>query len=166
MNDAQRLLLAAEVRIEVTDPRSPDARYCVRSYFEDLAQRFEGGFDPAKSISASDEDMTPPNGLLLVATRRGTAIGCGALKLHPETAIAELKRMWTSPAVRGLGLGRRILDRLVEEAAAHGMRTVRLETNGSLTEARHLYETAGFVEVEAFNDEPYAHHWFQRSLSS
>jgi ribosomal protein S18 acetylase RimI-like enzyme len=73
--------------------------------------------------------------------------------------------MWISPEVRGLGLGRRILERLVEEATARGVQTLRLETNGSLTEARQLYETAGFEEVEAFNSEPYAHHWFQRNLS-
>jgi hypothetical protein len=41
---------------------------------------------------------------------------------------------------------------------------LRLETNRSLIEARHLYETAGFAEVEPFNDEPYAHHWFQKDL--
>lgn len=162
--NAERLL-ASQMRIDLLEPRDPDARFCLRSYFEELGRRFDGGFDPAQSISASDEEMTPPNGLLLVATMQGTPIGCGALKLHRDTAVAEVKRMWASPDVRGLGLGRRILSRLVEEAVANGMQTLRLETNRSLSEAKQLYETAGFVEVEAFNSEPYAHHWFQRDLS-
>ena len=46
------------------------------------------------------------------------------------------------------------------------METLRLETNRTLAEARRLYETAGFVEVEPFNTEPYAHHWFERNLES
>ena len=41
-------------------------------------------------------------------------------------------------------------------------RILRLETNRSLFEAKHLYQRAGFVEVEPFNNEPYAHHWFQK----
>jgi GNAT superfamily N-acetyltransferase len=71
-----------------------------------------------------------------------------------------------SPDVRGLGLARRILDRLADEATGRGMETLRLETNRTLTEARRLYETAGFVEVAAFNTEPYAHHWFERNLEA
>jgi len=156
----------AVARIEITDPRDAGARYCLRSYFEELARRFDGGFDPARSISASDEEMTLPGGLFLVATVDGAPVGCGALKLDAATGIAEIKRMWSAPAVRGLGLGRRILERLAAEAAARGMRVLRLETNHSLAEARHLYETSGFVEVDAFNSEPYAHHWFERSLTA
>ncbi|MFB6855909.1 GNAT family N-acetyltransferase [Streptomyces sp. NPDC056341] len=160
------LLLASQVRIAITDPRDPDARYCLRSYFEELGRRFDSGFDPAQSLSASDEEMTLPDGLLLVANTQGSPVGCGALKLHPETRIAEVKRMWASSDVRGLGLGRRILKRLAEEAIIRGMQTLRLETNRSLAEARRLYETAGFVEVEAFNSEQYAHHWFERNLTT
>lgn len=164
MMQVERLLLASQVRIEITDPRSPDARYCLRSYFEELGRRFDTGFDPARSISASDQEMTLPHGLFLVAGAQGSPLGCGALRFHSETQIAQVKRMWVSPDVRGLGLGRRILDRLAAEATTRGMRTLRLETNRTLTEARRLYESAGFVEVEAFNTEQYAHHWFERNL--
>ncbi|MEU9386083.1 bifunctional helix-turn-helix transcriptional regulator/GNAT family N-acetyltransferase, partial [Streptomyces sp. NPDC048279] len=164
MAEVGRLLLASQVRIEITSPRDPDARYCLRSYFEELGRRFDTGFDPARSLSASDEEMTLPDGLLLVASAQGTPVGCGALKLHPGTRIAEVKRMWTSPDVRGLGLGRRIIERLADEAVDRGMKTLRLETNRTLAEARRLYETAGFVEVEAFSAEQYADHWFERDL--
>jgi GNAT superfamily N-acetyltransferase len=164
MAAVDRLNLASRVRIEISDPRDIDARYCLRLYFEELGHRFETGFDPAQSISASDEEMTLPNGLLVVAHLLGAAVGCGALKLHSDTQIAEVKRMWVAPDVRGLGLGRRLLERLSAEAASRGMVMLRLETNRSLSEAKHLYESAGFVEVEPFNNEPYAHHWFQKDL--
>lgn len=164
MADVDRLILASRVQVEISDPRHNDARYCLRSYFEELGHRFETGFDPGQSISASDEEITLPNGLLLVATLLGAPVGCGALKLHTDTQIAEVKRMWVASEVRGLGLGRRLLERLSAEAASRGMVILRLETNSALSEAKHLYERAGFVEVEPFNNEPYAHHWFQKDL--
>jgi len=65
---------------------------------------------------------------------------------------------------RRLGIGRRLLGELESRAAARGVRVVRLETNKTLTEAISLYCSAGYREVDAFNDEPYAHHWFEKHL--
>ena len=163
MAEVERLLLASAVQVAVCDPRHPNARLAVRAYVDELSDRFEGGWDPALSISATDEELTPPAGLFLVATLYSDAVGCGALKFH-DGAPAELKRMWVSPAVRGLGLGRRLLAELEAHAAARGVRTLRLETNHTLGEAISLYRTAGYREVAPFNDEPYAHHWFEKSL--
>jgi ribosomal protein S18 acetylase RimI-like enzyme len=72
--------------------------------------------------------------------------------------------MWVSPTVRGLGLGRRLLAELESTAAAAGAPALRLETNAALGAAIALYRSAGFREVPAFNDEPYAHHWFEKRL--
>src|SRR5882672_10616842 len=55
--------------------------------------------------------MTLPNELLLIANLLGAPVGCGALKVHFDTQIAEVKRMWVASDVRGLGLGRRLLER-------------------------------------------------------
>ena len=66
--------------------------------------------------------------------------------------------------VRGLGLGRRLLTELEAHAAAHRVSVLRLETNRTLDEAIGLYRAAGYREVAAFNDEPYAHHWFEKTL--
>ena len=74
--------------------------------------------------------------------------------------------MWIAPDARGLGLGRRLLgelERLAREARAA---VIRLETNQALREAISLYRRSGYVEVDAFNDEPYAHHWFEKRLGS
>src|ERR1700728_2216449 len=161
--EVERLVGASAVRIAGCDPRRPDARFCLRSYFGELARRFDGGFDPARSISADDDELTPPAGLFLVATLHGEPVGCGALKFHHE-APAEIKRMWVAPAARGLGLGRRLLTELEAHAAATGVRILRLETNRALAEAISLYRTSGYREVGAFNEEPYAHHWFEKTL--
>jgi ribosomal protein S18 acetylase RimI-like enzyme len=90
-------------------------------------------------------------------------VGCAALKLHGD-APAEVKRMWVDPEVRGAGLGRKLLVAVEEEARAAGVRVLHLETNASLVEAIALYRSAGYVEVASFNDEPYAHHWFEKRL--
>ena len=163
MADVEQLMRASMITIGPCDPERPAARYCLRGYFEELGRRFDGGFDPAVTISATADELTPPAGLLLVATLHDEAIGCGALKFH-AAAPAELKRMWVAPAARGLGLGRRLLASLEAHALAAGATVVRLETNHTLTEAIAMYQSAGYREVPAFNDEPYAHHWFEKDL--
>ncbi len=72
--------------------------------------------------------------------------------------------MWVAHEARGLGVGRRLLTELEQRAGNHGARIVRLETNRSLTEAIDLYRSTGYIEVDAFNDEPYADHWFEKHL--
>ena len=163
MSEGERLLVASAVEVAVRDPADPAARACVRAYFGELGRRFDAGFDPARSLPADDRDMIPPAGLFVVATLHAEAVGCGGLKFHDD-APAEVKRMWVSPAARGLGLGRRLLAELEAHAAARGVAVLRLETNGTLAEAISLYRTSGYREVAAFNDEPYAHHWFEKTL--
>jgi GNAT superfamily N-acetyltransferase len=151
------------VEIEVVDPDRADARFCLGEYFAELDRRFDAGFDPGASIPADADDMRLPAGLFLVATLDGEPVGCGALKLHGEEPT-ELKRMWVSPAVRGLGVGRRLLAELEMQAVAHGSRRIRLETNRTLSEAIAMYRRSGYREVAAFNSEAYAHHWFEKDL--
>jgi len=152
------------VRIAIEDPSSIDAQWCLKQYFAELDARFETGFNASLSISADADELTPPAGALLIARVHARPVGCGALKFHPG-APAELKRMWVAPEARGLGLGRRILRELEQLARGGGAQVVRLETNRALSEAIALYRGSGFREVAAFNDEPYAHHWFEKPLT-
>jgi GNAT superfamily N-acetyltransferase len=163
MAQVERLLIASMVQITVADPTSQDARWCIEQYFAELNERFETGFDPTLGISAHPHELVPPAGLLLVAYLREEPVGCGALKFH-ENTVGELKRMWVAPRARGLGLGRRLLLALEHEAREAGMTVLHLETNRTLIEAIELYRHSGYQEVEAFNDEPYAHHWFEKRL--
>ncbi|HEY5356662.1 MAG TPA: GNAT family N-acetyltransferase [Streptosporangiaceae bacterium] len=115
MTTVARLLTGGLVAIEIEDPESADAQWCLESYFATLEERFEAGFDPDRSIRADVADLTPPGGLLLVARLHGRPVGCGALKLHGRRP-AEIKRMWVAPEARGLGLGRRLLAELEHQA--------------------------------------------------
>src|SRR5215212_2085489 len=164
MSQVERLLIASSVTISIADPKSPDARWCFEQYFAELGQRFNAGFDPGVSISAQAHELTLPNGLLLIARLREEPVGCGALKLH-EKAPAEIKRMWVSRPARWFGLGRGLVQELERHALELGVTVLHLETNGTLNEAINLYRNSGYQEVEPFNDEPFAHHWFEKHLS-
>ena len=163
MREVERLLTAALVEIVSVDPAHPDARQCLRSYFAELERRSGTSFDPSTGSTAEPHEIRPPAGVMVVAYLRGAPIGCGALKHHPG-GLSDIKRMWVAESARGLGIGRRLLADLEARAAAHGDRAVRLETNRTLTEAISLYRSAGYVEVPAFNDEPFADHWFEKIL--
>jgi DNA-binding MarR family transcriptional regulator len=163
MAEVERLLTPSMVTLDVEDASTPDAQWCIAQYFAELDARFDAGFDPSRSISASVKELTPPDGLFVAARLRGRPVGCGALKFHQD-GPAELKRMWVSKEIRGLGVGRRLLAELEAQVARAGGRVIRLETNRSLTEAIRLYRESGYREVERFNDEPYAHHWFEKEL--
>lgn len=163
MEETRRLLRFAGVRIERVEPSSREARWCIARYFEELDERFEKGFDPAASIAAEDEELVPPRGAFLVASVDGRAIACGAVK-RVAPGIGSIKRMWVDGSMRGLGLGRRMLAALEERARDLEFATVRLETNRSLEEAIRLYRSAGYREVAPFNDDPHAHHWFEKML--
>jgi DNA-binding MarR family transcriptional regulator/GNAT superfamily N-acetyltransferase len=164
MADVERLLTAALVDIEAVDPMAPAAQDCLNAYFAEIDRRFDTGFDPSLSASPDVAKMRPPAGVFLLATLRREAIGCGGLQFDRD-APPYIKRMWVAESARGLGIGRRLLAELEACARAHGDGVVRLETNRSLREAISVYRSSGYHEVEAFNDEPYAHHWFEKRLS-
>jgi DNA-binding MarR family transcriptional regulator/GNAT superfamily N-acetyltransferase len=163
MHTVERLLTAGMVTVEVADPRSADAAHCMESYFAELDVRFDDGFDQSLSTSVDYTEFAPPDGLLLIARLRGEPIGCGALKFHGDRP-PDVKRMWIDPSARRLGIGRRLLSALEHQAMAGGATVIRLETNRALDQAISLYRAAGYVEVPPFNDEHYAHHWFEKHL--
>jgi DNA-binding MarR family transcriptional regulator/GNAT superfamily N-acetyltransferase len=163
MREVERLLTTALVEIHQIDPTAADARECLRSYFAELERRSGLPFDPNVGATAKPHEIRPPAGVFVVAYLRDAPVGCGALK-HFGDGVSDLKRMWVAEPARGLGLGRRLLTELEARAGEHGSRIVRLETSRLLTEAIALYVSAGYVEVPAFNDEPFADHWFEKRL--
>jgi GNAT superfamily N-acetyltransferase len=164
MQTVERLLTASLVEVRVADPLHPGAQRCLTAYFAELERRSKTVLDPATIASAKPGEMRAPHGAMLVAYLRGEAIGCGAVKLHGREPC-EIKRMWVDDAVRGLGLGRRLLAELESEAREAGAKLAHIETNHTLSEAIALYRSSGYAEVPPFNDEPFADHWFEKTLS-
>jgi DNA-binding MarR family transcriptional regulator len=164
MGEVHRLLQAAGIIIERVDPASETARWCVAQYFAELDSRFEEGYDLTKALPADDAEQRPPRGAFLVATVDGEAVACGCIKTSAPR-VGWIKRMWVASSARGLGLGRRMLTALENQARELGLTTVQLETNRRLVEAIQLYRSAGYVEVAPFNTEPYGDYWFEKRLS-
>jgi DNA-binding MarR family transcriptional regulator/predicted GNAT family N-acyltransferase len=163
MAEIERLIRASFVTIADESPRSADGRWCREQYFAELARRFDGGFDTATGDPSDSADLLPPSGSFLVARLDGEPVGCGGLKtLDRETG--EIKRVWTAASARGIGVAGRIMQRLEELAKERGFTRLRLDTNRSLTEAQALYRKLGYHEIGRYNDNPYAHHFFEKQL--
>ena len=164
MRTVERLITTSLVELRQVDAETPDARRCLRAYVAELNRRApQRGFDPSQGSTAQPHEVRPPNGAFIIAYLRGEAVGCGAVK-HQPANVSDVKRMWLAESARGLGLGRCILERLEQLARQHGSQQTRLETNDVLSEAIALYRSAGYVEVQPFNDEPFADRWFAKPL--
>lgn len=162
--EIMRLLAVSMVAVAQEDPASTDARWCIGHYFAELGERFEEPFDPGRTLHAGRDELVPPTGAFLIARIAGHPAGCGGLRtLAP--GVGELMRMWVDGAHRGLGIGKRLLAALEKQAETLGHARVRLYTNRSLAEAKAMYRAAGYVEIDRYNDDPYADHWFEKRLA-
>jgi DNA-binding MarR family transcriptional regulator/ribosomal protein S18 acetylase RimI-like enzyme len=154
-DEVRRLLALSMFSVETADPTSADARWCLAHYYAELDERFEEGFDA--TIWPADATR------FVIARLGGQPTGCGVLKTL-EPLVGEIARMWVDKPHRGLGLARRLLAALEQQAAELGFATVRLDTNRALDEAKAMYRGAGYREIPRYNDNPYAHHWFEKRL--
>jgi GNAT superfamily N-acetyltransferase len=153
------------ISIEAEPFTSPDGVVMSERYAEELTRRFDGGYDPTRGLPATDDDLGPPWGLFLIARLDAVPVGCGGFKrMAPDTA--EVKHLWVAPEHRGLGVARRLLEALEDAAVRAGYRRMVLDTSRHLTEAVALYHRSGYVEIAPYNQNEYAHHWFEKHLSA
>ncbi|MBS1883717.1 MAG: GNAT family N-acetyltransferase [Actinobacteria bacterium] len=109
------------------------------------------------------EGLDPPGGALLLATLDGEPVAIGGVRDLDEPA-AEIKAMYVAPQARGRGIGRRMLARLEEIAAARGCAATRLDTLAALRAAVALYESVGYERIADYNESPHADRWYERRL--
>ena len=165
--DAMDLIAAAFGReliaIEEVDPVSEAARHCLTRYYAELDARFPAGFEVSRSRDPDAKAMIRPRGAFFVAISDGLPVGCVALKGEGESR-AEIKRLWVDRGARGLGLAQRLMAAAEDTARALHIHTLRLDTNRALPEAERFYRTAGWTEIERYNDNPYAELFFEKRL--
>jgi DNA-binding MarR family transcriptional regulator/GNAT superfamily N-acetyltransferase len=159
---ADRLLRAATVSFDVVDPRSDDALSSMTAYFDELDRRFPGGFDAGDTLTADAPSMREPCGVFVVARSDDRPVACGGVVGLSDAG--EIKRMWVHPEWRGAGLGHRLLSELERHVARLGHHRVVLDTNGVLTDAIAMYARSGYTQIDRYNDNPYAEHFFEKSL--
>jgi GNAT superfamily N-acetyltransferase len=157
------LVLMDVVTIAAEPAGSPDALACVNAYFEELGERFPGGFEPTGCGTVDAAEMDPPGGRFLVVWAGGRALGCGGVRTLVG-GVGEIKRMWLHPDLRGRGVGRQLLGALEQASRALGHTVVRLDTSRHLDEAVSLYIGSGYVAIPRYNDNADADHWFEKTL--
>ncbi|WP_369272968.1 GNAT family N-acetyltransferase [Streptomyces sp. R11] len=163
MATTQRLLRLAGITVDLVDGAAPDARACLDAYAADLDERFPEGFD--KDDLVRPEEVSGEAGAFFVAYEERRPVGCGALR-RLEPGVGEIRHVWVHPDARRLGLARRLLGALEQEAAARHLTAVRLDTHAALTEAQAMYRACGYTDIPAYDDNVYASHWFEKRLPS
>jgi len=111
-------------------------------------------FDVEAMMQSDVEDRTkfyPPNGRFYLIRHGGVYVGVGCLKrLAP--GLGEVQRMYVRPDGRGVGAGRLLVQRLLEDAKELGYIRVRLESLKALTAAHSLYRSVGFREIDPYSE--------------
>ncbi len=153
-----------DVTFAVVDAGSDEAQWAMSEYFAELDARFPTGFDAGDGLTEARTSLNPPRGVFVLVYAADQPVGCGGVNFL-DGDQAEIKRMWVSEHARGRGVAKRLLSRLEDEARAAGRHTVVLDTNRTLTPAMAMYESAGYVDIDRYNDNPYAQRWFPKTLT-
>ena len=144
-----------ELTIEVEEPGSPDVRELLATHLA-----FAHETTPPEAVHALEhEALSEPHVTFFTARRDGELLGVAALR-ELEPGHAEIKSMHVAAAARGRGIGRALLERLLEVGRQRGYRRLSLETGSGFDfePARSLYAQAGFEACEAFGDYPPSDH--------
>ena len=150
------------IAVELLDPHDPRVADALRSYMSEVLTVC--GMNGVSLNDAVNDvaDYCPPSGAFL-AVLDGAVIACAGIRRLDEVT-AELKRMWVSPALRGQGVGARLLHAVEQQAVDMGLRRLRLDTHDGLAAAMRLYTSHGYVSIDDYNGNPDATHFFEKRL--
>jgi GNAT superfamily N-acetyltransferase len=144
------------VRIQPADSPADwaDGSRLVRAYLAGLPFEVDFQTEVAEELADLATIYGGPDGILLLGrSAAGRAVGVVGVKRF-DAHDAELKRMYLEPAARGTGLGRALADTAIAAARSLGYRRLLLDTVSRLAAAVALYQSLGFVEIDAYRHNP------------
>lgn len=163
------------MEVRAADLRDPDDLAAVRGLWSayldwalaEISARYPVELDAGAALDllSPDGPFAPPGGTVLLAQDGGRPVATAAAKtLRP--GVTEIKRMYVTPDHRGRGLGRTLLETLIEHARSTGAREVVLDSNRFMVEAHALYRSAGFTDCAPHEgtEIPYAYHPYWRFM--
>lgn len=131
------------------------------------AEGIASTFYPGDSAEVRSR-TSPPGGCFLVALE-GDAFAGGASYRPLEPGVCEMHDVYARPAFRGRGIGRKLVERLLEEARAAGYRVMRLETATFMPHAQRVYGALGFEACKPYRSVPAEFVpitiWMERAIS-
>ena len=135
------------IEIAERPPGNPDAAGLLRAFHSEQLHRY-GFADPAELTS---REYTAPSGVFVVVYDGTVPVGCGGYRWFDQTtSTVEMKRLYITPASRGIGAGRALLAWLERHAVAAGARRAILETGVRNTAALGLFASAGYQPVDRY----------------
>jgi GNAT superfamily N-acetyltransferase len=153
----------SEFRFESWDPEQPPASDLLaemRVELNDLYETFSRLDNPPLDVS----ELRPPGrGVYVVGFEGDDVVAGGGLRAL-SADVAEIKRMFVRPAFRSRGAARALLGALEDEARRLGYAATRLDTGPKQVHGLALYRSAGYVDVPAYNDNPFACFWGEKAL--
>jgi len=161
---ASQMTSVTEIEFRTAPFDDGDAAVLVQALHAEMAVIYEGlDMDSSNMPTVGAAELGAPHGTFLVGYEHGEPICCGGVKRLDEHHC-ELKRMYVVPRARGRGVARRLLGALEHAAAQLGYTIARLATGPRQPAARHLYESAGYVVIGNFNDDPEASFFGEKPL--
>jgi ribosomal protein S18 acetylase RimI-like enzyme len=144
--------MTMQIRQAVTSDEIAIVRTMFREYADSVGVDlcFQGFAEELANLPAS---YAPPRGRLLVCWFKEVAAGCVALRPISDN-VGEMKRLYVRPAHRGQGIGKLLVDAILQEAKQIGYSAICLDTLPTMVAATRLYESAGFRRREPYYDTP------------
>jgi GNAT superfamily N-acetyltransferase len=146
---SKRVSLETVVDFRREELSAPIVQHLISALNAELEARYPE--EGANFFRLDPEEVAKGRGAFLIAYLDDKPVGCGAIRMI-EPAVAEIKRMYVDPTLRGRRVGRQIVLALEAQAIQLGAKRIVLETGPRQPDAIAMYAHAGFYEIPLYGE--------------